>query len=84
MPENSFQGLLHYYNVLMSSGIMCSSNFHKIQTVGFPQHFLLTSSTYVCHFCSVITLVWLVRHSVADKNITSEILVIYTTSSALH
>lgn len=87
MPENSFQVLLHYVNMLMSNGIMCSGNFHKFQTVGFPQYFLLTSSTStnLCHFCSVITFVWMVIYSVAERNVTSEILLSYApTNSALH
>lgn len=69
----------------MSNGIMCSSNLHKVQTVGFPHHFLLIFQTYLSHFCSVITLEWMVRYSVAERNVTSEILLTHTpTSSALH
>lgn len=81
VSDNSFQVVLYCGNILISKGVRCSSSFHKAQTVGCPQHFLLHLSAYLCCFCSIIALVWLVRTLAGKKHLTSEKSAVYSSRS---
>lgn len=50
--DNSFNVLLCGRNILMSSGVVCSTNFHEVVIVVSQQYYVLHIATYLVVFAA--------------------------------